>query len=463
MLMQAWESDTKAIVTFTVNNAVYNVQVIDKNTTANVTAPANTAYFQFLGWTVDGETVINLATYNVTANVTFIAKVVNKYDVRFMFDGAEYASQIIAHNAFASVTAPTNTQYKEFLGWSVDGNTIINLAAYPITHTTTFYAVVENSYDVTFKVLGDVYNEQVTKYNTFATAPLAPTLADYTFLGWSVDGTNIVDVSAHRITSATTFFAVVQQKYTVTFMVDGTTHDTQKIAPNGYAAAPANPSVANTTFKGWSINGTATVNPASVQITGNTTFIALFDCTVSFVINSGNVGSQTVARNGYPTTQTPPANSAYDFLGWSLDGVNIVNITTIQITAHMTFYGVVHTYGWVTVFNNQAVDASRGDAVGTQLTTTSNVATINLNTFCGTTVTATKIKIAFGFLYTADGLNYYGFTSGEIVAGSPVTVTQALFGGNVTFTLSLTIGTLTITAQFYKSGTLFANKIEAWQ
>jgi len=278
VLLAAFQSDTRVIATFMINNATYNVQVVNIGATVTVNTPTNTAYFEFLGWTVDGENIINLSNFTLTANTVFVGKVINKYDVKFMYDGAQYANQIIAQNGFASVIPPNDTQYKEFKGWSVDGSTIINLAAYPITAPTTFYGVMDNSYDITFKVLGEVYNQQVVKFGHYAAAPNAPVLAEYNFIGWSVDGITVIDVSAYPVSNALTFFAVVEQKtYSVSFVSNGATVKTQTVNHGSNAAAPNAPQApnANLVFAGWTVDGNV-VSVGSYAVTSNTAFVAKF-------------------------------------------------------------------------------------------------------------------------------------------------------------------------------------------
>ena len=342
-LLSAYQSDTRVIATFTVNNSVYNVQVADAGSTVTVAAPSNTAYFEFLGWTIDGENVITLSNYTLTANTTFIAKVINKYDVKFFYDGVQFANQIVAHgNSVSAIAPPANTQYATFLGWSADGSTILDLANYPITYTTAFYGVIGYSYGVTFTVQGNIHATQIVYQNQFAAAPAVPTFADYAFLGWSVDGSNVVDITQYNITHTTNFIAVLQSKYVVTFKVDGADYDAQKVAPNGYAVTPPNPSISGATFVGWSVKGTAVVNSSATAITGDTTFNAVFTCTITFNSNGGSaVSPLTVYRGGYTGFVYKPAKTNYTFAGWTLDGSAIVDTAAdFPVTSDMTFHAV---------------------------------------------------------------------------------------------------------------------------
>jgi len=276
-LLSAFQSNQRAIATFMINNATYNVQVVDIGATVSVSTPTNTAYFEFLGWTVDGENIITLSNFTMTANTIFIAKVINKYDVNFIYDGAQYGNQIVAHGNSASITPPTNTQYKTFLGWSVDGNTIIDLAAYPITHTTTFYGVVGNSYNVVFSSQGAVHSQQVVYQNGYAAAPSSPTRYGYTFSGWSLDGVNLVNLATYNITSNITFYAVFAPKMlSVTFTANGATHATQSIQEGGYANTPSAPIKAGYYFMGWTLDGENIVNVGGIAINTNTAFIAKY-------------------------------------------------------------------------------------------------------------------------------------------------------------------------------------------
>lgn len=342
-LISAFQTDDKAVATFMYNDAVYNVQVVDKYATVTVTNPTSTPYLLFNGWTVDGVNPVNLAAYSVTENTTFTALITYRYDVRFMYELTEYASQIVNKDETANIIAPTSTAYKEFKGWSVDGNTIVNIASYPITQNTTFYAVIDYKADVTFKVDNSTYNNQLVIIGENASLPNEPTKTGYVFKGWSVGG-SLVDVPTYTIQGNTTFTAVFNRMYAVTFKLEGNIINTQNVETGTPAA---NVSVIDTTymaFKGWSLDGVSIVDVNNYLISQDTAFIAIitksFDATF---MNGATVHNAQIIENGkYAAIPAAPTKSGYEFLGWAVDGVT-VNPATYQITEHTTFTAVFNT------------------------------------------------------------------------------------------------------------------------
>ena len=119
-----------------------------------------------------------------------------------------------------------------------------------------------------------VHNSQIVEKHGKPTVPSNPTKSNYVFVGWSVDGTNTVDVSKYMIVGNTTFTAIFRvDKFTVTFKNGSTTISTQEVTNGGYATRP---NFDTETFKGWTVNGTDIVNISTYKITANTTFTAKF-------------------------------------------------------------------------------------------------------------------------------------------------------------------------------------------
>ena len=130
-------------------------------------------------------------------------------EVKFLLDLTTlYATDVVEQGDTVAVTAPTSTTKKQFLGWSIDGETIISLATYPITQNTIFYAVWALSHSVEFVVDGVVVQSGLIPSASYVSAPANPSKTDFVFVGWSVDGVTIVSPSGYQINDDTTFAAV---------------------------------------------------------------------------------------------------------------------------------------------------------------------------------------------------------------------------------------------------------------
>jgi hypothetical protein len=179
---------------------------------------------------------------------------------------------------------PAKDGYK-FLGWAATENgTVIDPASVKITGNTSFYAVFEAiQYTVQLcKSDGTSISSSQIKYGTSYTLTTPSAETGYTFQGWatSKDGSVTYKAGASlSITGNTTLYAVyTRNSYTVTFYSDGSAASTQTVLYEGSVTTPTAPAKDGYKFLGWAAteNGTV-IDPASVKITENTNFYAVFE------------------------------------------------------------------------------------------------------------------------------------------------------------------------------------------
>lgn len=346
------ESGEQVVATFEFDGSVYNIQVVNKNSLLTVTEPTSTAYVIFNGWTVDGEP-IDLATYRITANTKIVADVTHKYEVNFMVEGENHNSQIVLKDAKVTIPAnPTKNGYV-FEGWTLDGNNVVNLTTYTVTQNVTFTAKFTKLYSVVFKYEDTTLKTETVKSGNYATAPTASSTAYKVFNGWKVNGI-MKDVNEYRITADTVFVADITYKYDVKFMADGKVHNSQIVEKHAKPTVPSNPTKTNYVFVGWSVDGTNTVDVSKYMIVGNTTFTAIFRVdkfTVTFKNGNTTVDTQEVTNGGYATV---PTFDRETFKGWTVNGTDVVNISTYKITGNTTFTA---KFGTWTLLQNEAYHA----------------------------------------------------------------------------------------------------------
>ena len=206
---------------------------IEEGTTTNPPKIPNAdEHLVLKGWKLNGS-YVDVASWTITSDTVFVADITYMYSVRFICDDEIYNEQSveIGHRVYAPGN-PSKDGYK-FVGWYIDGpEEIIDLGKLIVERDLELYAAFEyvNIYNVTFevKIVQDnyyrtnvFYTEKVVE-GYFSAISTAPSYADYTFKGWSVDGTNVVDLQKYAITEDTTFKAVMQHKnagktYTVTY------------------------------------------------------------------------------------------------------------------------------------------------------------------------------------------------------------------------------------------------------
>ncbi len=210
-----------------------------------------------------------------------------------------------------------------------------------INYYEQYIASLENGEQVvaTFEFDGSVYNIQILNKNSIVTVT-TPTSTDYVIFNyWTVNGEQ-VDLSTYQITTNTKFVANVTYKYDVKFKVDNTDYDSQIVVKNGYATLPEEPTKAGYEFDGWSINGIDIVeNISTTAVTQNVTYKAVFTQlhTVTFM-SDGEIKSTQSVRNGeYANYSEIPVKTNYKFEGWSINGVDIIELSSYPIYSSVVF------------------------------------------------------------------------------------------------------------------------------
>lgn len=356
--LQGLESDTQAVATFVFNGSLYSIQVTPKGTTVSVADPTSTTYIIFEGWTVNGADV-TLSNYPLTTNTEFVAKVTYRYNVSFVANDVTTSSQIVTLNECATVPANPTREGYSFAGWLVNG-TVVDPTTYLITQDTTFVAKWTQVHTVQY-VAEDVVLDTQSVNNCEYSTPYNYTSTAYkVFKGWQVNGVD-VDPTTYPITQDTIFTAKLLYKYDVQFKVDNAVYgDLQIVARNEYATVPTAPEKAKYMFKGWSVDGANIVDISTYKITQNTTFIAVFRemFTVQYMANDELLDSQDVVCGDCSAgCDNHPAVADKLFVGWSLDGYNVVNTTSYVITSDTTFIGV-YGHKWAGVWSGNCTTDS---------------------------------------------------------------------------------------------------------
>lgn len=271
------ENESQVVATFEFNGSVYNIQILNKGSKASVINPTSTDYIIFNGWTVDGQSV-DLNNYVINTNTKFVADVTYKYDVSFKVDNEYYNTQIVTKNTTPILPEnPTKDGYV-FDYWTLNGVDQVDPTNIQITANTTFIAHFTQEHLVTFLYEDEIYNTQKVLNGGSPTSPSVENTTYKVFNGWLLNGV-ITDPTTVKITASITFNASITYKYDVIFKSEDVSVNSQIITQNTYAIKPTDPihSDSDYVFKGWSLDGSTVVDPTTVLITENTTFIALYE------------------------------------------------------------------------------------------------------------------------------------------------------------------------------------------
>lgn len=131
------------------------------------------------------------------------------------------------------------------------------------------------------------------------------------------------------------------------FVVENEIFEIYKSTTNGLAYLENEPETAeNCTFNGWKVNGEL-VDLSTYKLTCNTTFEAdlTYGYTVTFMVENEAgeyevYNTQTVSETETVTLPSEPSRDNYEFLGWSLDKVNIVENVETSIVSNKVYYSL---------------------------------------------------------------------------------------------------------------------------
>ena len=248
------ETENEVYAIFVEKGVVTDIQFFTKGSLILKDDPVLAENEFFNGWYANNE-LVDFNTFYINVNTTFIASITTKYNVNFEVDDTSVYDEIVVENGCISKLPdnPVKNGYK-FMGWSFDGvNVIENINSYKITHDTVFIAVFEEIFTVNFIVEDENYSTQsIVKFDS-PTLPEEPVKTNYKFLGWSIDGVNIIsDIENYEIFKDTTFTAIFEEVfYTISFINNSETISTQVVHNASELAVPSVTADFGYTFKGW--------------------------------------------------------------------------------------------------------------------------------------------------------------------------------------------------------------------
>ncbi len=234
-----------------------------------------------------------------------------------------------------------------FAGWSENPDDTSGQPASKlpgVSKDTTYHAIfTTNAYTVTWKS-----QDGTTTYETDENVPYGaepsfdqdnPAMTGATFAGWATStnqkaGTLEEDLPA--VTGKVTYYAAfTTDTFTVKWVVDGATKETDSNVPYGTSPSydKAEPTKANKNFAGWSTdpNATSGVPEGSLPgVTGNTTYHAVFtdkptytvtwksqDGETTYETDKGVIDGTQPDYNGKTPAKESDATYTYIFAGWS--------------------------------------------------------------------------------------------------------------------------------------------------
>jgi len=250
--------------------------------------------YTFSGWS--GLPYI-MPAHDVIVTGSFIP---NSYTLTYMVDGEVYKSLEIEYNAPITPEPPPTKVGHTFSGWSEIPETMPN---HDVTVTGSFSV---NSYTLTYKVDGNVYETYSVEYGTTLTPIAPPTKEGHTFSGWSgLPAT----MPAHNVV-VTGSFSV--NYYTITYKIDGEVYSSFSVAFGRFLTPISPPTKEGHTFSGWT--GLPTTMPAhDVTVTGSFTINQYL---LTYILDGEEYKSYEIDYNTVLTPEPAPVKKGMTFSGW---------------------------------------------------------------------------------------------------------------------------------------------------
>lgn len=306
----------------------------DKNSgTITLPRPTRDGY-RFTGWTSTGLTEKTLDVVipaGSTGDREYTANWVETRTVTFDVNGhgtAPAPQTVDIGTKAVKPTDPAQTGWR-FDGWYTDKDCT---AAYDfdkeVTKDITLYAKWVKTVTVTYHVgsYGTAPASQTVDAGKKFTRPADPVDSRAIFQGWYTDEnyTTAYDFGS-AVETDLNLYAKWKDGYRVVFQTAyGTAPAEQKVALNGKATKPADPTATGYIFKGWYTSQLYTAEfDFNTPITADTTLYAKWNETYTVTFNVGNHGTaptaQTVENGGKATKPENPTAKGWRFDGWYTD------------------------------------------------------------------------------------------------------------------------------------------------
>ena len=302
---------------------------------ADITLPQPTrAGYRFTGWTgtdLTEKTLDVVIPAGSTGDREYTANWVETRTVTFDVNGhgtAPAPQTVDIGTKAVKPTDPAQTGWR-FDGWYTDKDCT---AAYDfdkeVTKDITLYAKWVKTVTVTYHVgsYGTAPASQTVDAGKKFTRPADPVDSRAIFQGWYTDEnyTTAYDFGS-AVETDLNLYAKWKDGYRVVFQTAyGTAPAEQKVALNGKATKPADPTATGYIFKGWYTSQLYTAEfDFNTPITADTTLYAKWNETYTVTFNVGNHGTaptaQTVENGGKATKPENPTAKGWRFDGWYTD------------------------------------------------------------------------------------------------------------------------------------------------
>ena len=241
-----------------------------------------------------GENFASMQALNIKAEFV-------NYYLRFVLEGELISEQFLhVGDAMVVPTVPEKEGYT-FSGW---GDVPATMPAEDVTYSGSYQL---NSYNLIYKVDGEVYETVSVEYGSAITLLDEPVKEGYTFSGWgeapaTMPASDVEVVGNFTINS-----------YTLTYKVDGEVYETVSVEYGSAIILLDEPVKDGYTFSGWS-EAPTTMPASDVEISGTFTINSY---TLTYIVNGEVYETITLDYGADIELLLEPTKAGYTFSGWS--------------------------------------------------------------------------------------------------------------------------------------------------
>ena len=360
-------------VTFDANNGTGTMTPQTANAPTALTLNTfERAGYSFSGWNTEangsGTAYADGVTYDFDVDVTLYAQwTANEYTVSFDANGgstpAPTSKQVTFDAAYGALATVSRSGYT-FDGWfteetggtEITADTVVNTAA---DHTLYAQWTI-NQYTLSFDSAGGSAVASITQdYGSAITAPDDPTREGYTFAGWNPAVPGTMPAENLTLTAQWTI-----NQYTLSFDSAGGSAVASITQDYGSAInAPDDPTREGYTFAGWNPTVPATMPAENLTLTAQWTANTY---TVTFDANGGDTPDPASKQVTFDSTYGALATTSrtgYTFVGWftaASGGDELTADSIVDTAADHTLYAQWTAIAYTLVAN---VDPSGGGTV----------------------------------------------------------------------------------------------------
>jgi len=222
------------VITYKVDDKVYQTDTLAYGDTIVAAKEPTKSGLSFSGWSKLPET---MPAKDLIVTGTFSGK---SYVITYKVNDKVYQRDTLNQGSTVVAAEEPEMEGYTFRAWE---NLPVTMPAKNVTVTALF---VVNTYALTYKIDGEVYQQDSIAFGDNVVAIKKPTKEGYTFSGWKNVPTTM---PAKNVTVTGSFKA---KNYVITYKVDDKVYQTDTLAYGDIIVAAEEPTKEGATFSGWS-------------------------------------------------------------------------------------------------------------------------------------------------------------------------------------------------------------------